>query len=1072
MAVSYLRKYGGVDWCIDTHDHFLYGNAPTTIVDGDVYASRGYIFDCIKQLRPLSFQNKSIILKDVYLRPQKHAATRSFPATPITPTDARTQNLDYLIDVYTTMVVDGRVDRSKLYICSVPHMVGSGVFGPREKDGGYFIVNGMEKIIVNRESRRFDTPLFKSFSDGSYKVEINSLNSPFQISLARKRIWCTLPFLNDKRFSLETFMRAMGYEGPMANLFTNPNPDFFDFVEFPDENITVDEAIYSLGIKFMADLEGAGIDTKRARIKDVFDRILLPFLKPFEKMDFLKVQIQKLVDLCINRQCTLLLDDQLQKETDINSIENKQIDTPGYLFKKELSKTLEKHWYDFEIKLQAAEVEYQELLRSKRKLVDSQVQKLTNPFFIFSHMENKISIHLKTFIRNQKNCMPAPRRANWTETTSVVCRVSASGVHEDSSDDQPRQIHGSYYGFYDMIESQEGEATGRSRDLALFARVTNQGDSQLWLESLLALQGSGPYPCYLNSSIVTDSVSHEAVLALKTSIDRYASVTLEDNRIQVCISSGRLVRPVWVVDKLPEIQTPLAAVDFDEGIARGWIVFLDANEIRLTSVATQRRTIQPFHRYLELAPWSLYGISSCRIPFSPHNYGARNLFGAHVRHQSPGVPFLTIPRHPAASTHNRFDSDQKHWLFYPQRALCTTQPAAVFGDDLAPCGTNLIVALLCDPNNEEDALTFSKGCIERGGCRTWTEVSSTDVETKTVSFGLPTNRIEDWNYDKLDSRGIIEVGQRVLNNDVLVAKYQRRPDGTRHDQTSLRWTRDEIGTVDAVVLTTDGSGHAMVNIRIRWVRVPMVGDKFALRNGQKGVIASVTPDASMPRTWDGMVVDVLMNPFAFVTRRTVGQLFETLAGKSICLVPPEGFMERGTAGTNRDCTPFSESFSLDEVKQLLFGAGMHSRGSERLFSGITGEMMRANVLIGPMYMQRLIHFSKEKSYARGTGPRNPQTLQPLSGRGSKGGIQQGEMDVKAINAHGAAFFLKQQFLNCSDGIEVWVCEQCQDVRSILNDRCRVCNSDLVRRTVTARAFLWFKNLAKAANMDMKVAIEN
>ncbi|MQU14817.1 hypothetical protein, partial [Pseudomonas sp. FSL R10-2189] len=91
-----------------------------------------------------------------------------------------------------------------------------------------------------------------------------------------------------------------------------------------------------------------------------------------------------------------------------------------------------------------------------------------------------------------------PRLANWTETTSVVCRVSANVVHEDSSDDQPRQIHGSYYGFYDMIESQEGEATGRSRDLALFARVTNQGDSHLWLSSLLPLNGSGTYPCYLN----------------------------------------------------------------------------------------------------------------------------------------------------------------------------------------------------------------------------------------------------------------------------------------------------------------------------------------------------------------------------------------------------------------------------------------------------------------------------------------------------------------------------------------------------------------------------------------------
>lgn len=1085
MAISYLKNHGGSDWVIDTYDHFLFGNDGQMDKDGDLCTTSGYICESIHQLKPLMFHGKTVSLQNIYIRRQKHDASARSAGPPryITADDARIQNFDFDVDIYTNMVIQGQVERIKLYLTTIPFMVGSGCFGPREKDGGYFIINGMEKVLINKESRRFDTPLFKCLGPNMFKVEINSFNSPFQISLSNKRITCRLPFLNPNPFSIEVLMRAIGYRDDMCDLFattngthTVPNPDFFDFVEFPESDISVDEAVDILGAKFISDTQGTGAENRRKRIQSVFDTILLPFLQPHEKKDFIITQIQKLVDLCINNQCALILDDNLQEESDPNAIENKQVDTPGLMLRNEFDRALKKNWQDFDKKLAHAYVEYTELKTSKRGLTDAVLQKLTNAFMIFNSMrnkENKISIRIKTFLRSQLNCMSLPRRANWSEAISTVCRISATNVDENSTDDRPRQIHGTYFGYYDIIESQEGEATGRSRDIAIFARVTNAFSVSACRAAVMQLTGTGEYPCFVNRSFVCEKVSFAAAKHLKQSLHVYLSVVFEHNQIHINTTAGRLVRPVWVVEHLPSIPgvpKSLLRQHFDKALKRGWICFLDADEVRLTSIATQYDSIEPFHEYLELAPWCFFGLSASRIPFPQHNNGARNLFGAHVMPQAIGVPFRTIPHHKAMTINNRFDSDQKHWLFYPQRALCTTLAGDVFGNNVAPCGINAIVAILCDHENQEDALTFSRGFIDRGGGRCWSEMSVSDSVSKDEQFGLATKRVDDWNYSKLDVDGIIAVGSTVREKDVIAAKF-RRVGKELHDQTSEIWRRKEVGYVDAVVKTIDANGKQMVRVRVRWARIPMEGDKFALRNGQKGVISSILPDEDMPYTANGMRADILMNPLAFVTRKTTGMFYESLSGKASCLSPPPGFIKHGAVGSAHDCTPFADSFDLAEIGRVLNAAGFDEHGSECMFSGRTGEMYQTRVFIGPMYYQRLVHFAESKSYARGTGPRNPQTLQPTQGRNVDGGIQASEMDTKALNAHGASHFLQQQFLLCSDGIQVHICMQCQDVRMMFKERCRVCGSELMHPVITARSFLWFKNMLKAMNIDMKVCIE-
>jgi DNA-directed RNA polymerase I subunit RPA2 len=449
------------------------------------------------------------------------------------------------------------------------------------------------------------------------------------------------------------------------------------------------------------------------------------------------------------------------------------------------------------------------------------------------------------------------------------------------------------------------------------------------------------------------------------------------------------------------------------------------------------------HSHVEFSPTNILSILANLTPFSDFNQSPRNMYQCQMGKQTMGTPGVALVHR----------SDNKLYrLQTGQTPIVKANLYDDYGMDNFPNGMNAVVAVISYTGYDmDDAMIINKSADERGfGYGTVYKVEKVDLSQSrrrgdpiTQHFGFGDDEWPEAWKEKLDADGLPLIGVKVEEGDPIVAYF----DDTLGKTKVKTYHSSEPAYIEEVKLLGADSGDQegqQLTIKYRVTRQPLIGDKFSSRHGQKGVCSRKWPTIDLPFSETGIQPDVIINPHAFPSRMTIGMFVESLAGKAGAL-----------HGISQDATPwiFNENDTpADYFGEQLRKAGYNYHGNEPMYSGATGEELRADIYIGCVYYQRLRHMVNDKFQVRSTGPVNSLTMQPVKGRKRSGGIRVGEMERDALIGHGTAFLLQDRLLNCSDYTQSSICRSCGSILttqttvprigSMASIRCRRCADKL------------------------------
>ena len=167
------------------------------------------------------------------------------------------------------------------------------------------------------------------------------------------------------------------------------------------------------------------------------------------------------------------------------------------------------------------------------------------------------------------------------------------------------------------------------------------------------------------------------------------------------------------------------------------------------------------------------------------------------------------------------------------------------------------------------------------------ENKKTNCSFERIEVPPPKSQNKSADYSKLGKNGIAMKGVPVYKGDIIIGKTLTKVQKDEEEKIdcSLAVGNGEEGIVDDIWEGVNEEGYKMVKVRIRQLRTPEVGDKFASRSSQKGVCGLLLSQEDMPFTQEGISPDLLINPHCFTAEsqvslynglsRPIGEMSET-----------------------------------------------------------------------------------------------------------------------------------------------------------------------------------------------------
>ncbi len=987
--------------------------------------------------------------------------------------EAIAKGLSYEVPVYATVQLlnnkTGEIKEQEIFVADLPMMT----------DDGAFVVNGVRRVvthqIVRAEGVLFEESeilpyrtLHKArIMPGRgpwYEIEVNKYNViSMRISPKRPRVLITellrvLGYESDQEIlklfkDVDTHEEYKYIEATLARDFTKSKEDAIISIYNklrPDESVTLDSAEKYIKSNFFSkrkfDLGKIGRYQLNRKLGTSYD-VNNPDEAVLYPDDLVRI-VKKLIKI----------NNGVEPSDDIDHLCNRRIRSVGEVLERQLLagiRRLEKNIKD-KMSLYGQDAKVTPSMLVGTKTVAASIQS----FFGANQ--------LSTFM-DQTNILAE------LENKRKVTAAGPGGIVKDRATFSIREVHNSQYAKFDPVTSPESANIGVVTQLSILAKINEFGflespyrrviklvknNKKDMLNRILSedIKGVAKAGTLITSTVAEKIASKKDVKEVKVvpfiseevdyfdALDeenKYISIpsinTDEHNNILETLVPVRhegdfILEDVNLVDHVDVLTYQQA------GLGMALIPFVSHDDaMRALAGANMQRQGVPLVK--QEAP--LIGTGVEEIIARQSNWG--------IFAEEDGEVIFVDAKKVTVNYKNTGIKDYKLVTFYRtnDNTSFTQKPAVELGQKVKKgdviadsptsvngelaIGINLRAALMFyEGYNYEDAVVISERAV-RDDLLTSVhirehkvEVRDTELGAEVITADIP--HVNDRILQKLDMIGIVREGVKVKAGDILVGVVAPRGEKelTAEERllraifgesasdvrdNSLRLPHGEEGIVIHTQRLSIEKGDKLPPGVLEEVKVWVAdtkklgyGDKISGRHGDKNTVASIRPVEDMPFTADGEPVDIVLTP-TFLKRMNMGQAEEVHFGLYAKLLK------------EKFAFPLFEGINMEWLEKEMAKNGFKIEQKADLYDGRTGKKFPRKVTVGMKYVLKLHHIADEKVHARSTGPYTAVTQQPLGGKAQRGGQRFGEMEVWALEAHGAPYALQEMLTIKSDDIK-------------------------------------------------------